>query len=142
MRPLDYYDLGVELASEQSSEIRQRTAVNRLYYGLHHEACCRYFRENPSADPIPRTRRHRELGDRFSRSHDPVSRDIARRLRELSQLRAECDYRLSDALRFAGSIYRVKEVLEISVRIAGDLLDALDIYSPGNASEDCDCLTS
>ena len=142
MRPLDYYDIGMELANEPSSEIRQRTAVNRLYYGLHHEACCRFFRENPTADPLPRSRRHRELGDRFSKSHDPVSRNIASRLRELSQLRAECDYRLSAGLRYAGMTYQVREVVDLAVRISRDLLDALDRYSPGSASEGCDCPTS
>ena len=43
MRPLDFYRLGIELSSDAYTEARQRTVVNRLYYGLHHEACCRLF---------------------------------------------------------------------------------------------------
>ena len=53
MRPLDFYRLGVALAYSADSETLQRTVINRLYYGLHHEACCRFFFQllEESADP-------------------------------------------------------------------------------------------
>ena len=40
MKPLDFYRLGVEMASSSVTEAEHRTAIARLYYGLHHEACC------------------------------------------------------------------------------------------------------
>ena len=43
MRPLDFYDLGVQLAASARTEAEYRATIGRLYYGLHHEACCRYF---------------------------------------------------------------------------------------------------
>ena len=138
MRPLDFYDLGMELAESARSEDLQRTVVNRLYYGLHHEACCRYFRENPEADPIRRSRRHRELGERFRGLSDSMSNEIAGLLRDLFDLRAECDYRLSPELRFRGSTYRPSEAMEMAVGQAADLLGLLERYSPGEAGDGCD----
>ena len=32
MRPLDFYDLGVEMAETAQTEAQERTAINRLYY--------------------------------------------------------------------------------------------------------------
>ena len=68
MRPLDFYRAGVALAAGASTESLRRTAVGRLYYGLHHEACCRYFRKNPGARPLDRNRRHARLADRYRNS--------------------------------------------------------------------------
>ena len=47
MKPLDFYQLGVRLANSGRTEAEHRAAIGRLYYGLHHEACCRYFRWLP-----------------------------------------------------------------------------------------------
>ena len=56
MSPLDFYDLGVGMASTARTEAQERTAINRLYYGLHHEVCCRYFRKESWAQPLNRNR--------------------------------------------------------------------------------------
>lgn len=52
MRPLEFYRLAVAIAPSAVSEPVQRTVIGRLYYGLHHEARCRFYRENPNADPL------------------------------------------------------------------------------------------
>ncbi len=39
MRSLDFYYLGRRLAESAITEAEYRTAIGRLYYGLHHEAC-------------------------------------------------------------------------------------------------------
>ena len=66
MRPLDIYDHRRSAGrNRQTSEVEKRAAVNRLYYGLHHEACSRYFRKNPDAPPLMRNRRHAALSELF-----------------------------------------------------------------------------
>ncbi len=139
MRPLELYDLGMELAARADGESVQRSAVNRLYYGLLHEACCRYFRVNPSAAPIPRSRRHREVGDRFRSKGDETSLNIVRLLRILAGLRTECDYNLTRELMHGGRAYPPSDILTIAVDFAGEILAALEEYSPGEAEDGCNC---
>ena len=139
MRPLDFYRLGIELARDANTEARQRTVVNRLYYGLHHEACCRLFREHPTSQPLNRNRRHADLHDRFSRSIDPRAREIAQLLRTLARLRAESDYQLEPLLRYGNNLYNPLQIMEFALGFAGQLLEALDDYSKGESNEGCRC---
>lgn len=139
MKPLDFYQLGIELAEAANTEAGHRTVVNRLYYGLHHEACCRFFRVNPSAAPLQRRSRHTSLRRMFNNPMDPVAANVARLIRSLEIFRAECDYRLSQNIVFGNSEYQPRQAMEVAVRTAQELLDALEQYSPGAAEDGCDC---
>ena len=92
MKPLDFYRLGIQSSASADTEAVQRTVVSRLYYGLHHEACCRFFRENPAARPLNRNRRHSDLTDRYRGLDAPAASEIAQLLVTLSILRSEADY--------------------------------------------------
>ena len=134
MRPLDIYDFGLLLAQRATTESEQRAAVSRLYYGLHHEACCRYFRENPDAPPLPRNRRHAALPDLFHASLRQGHRDIADGLDRLAEMRAECDYRIDGPLRYRGRPATVDDVLAEALVTAATLLADLEAYSPGEST--------
>ena len=134
MRPLDVYELGVRLAGEAVSEAEKRAAVSRLYYGLHHEACCRYFRENPDAPPLVRNRRHAVLPDLFDSGPREVHEDIADGLRRLASMRAECDYRIAGPLRYEGRAITIDDILAEALDIASALLSDLDAYSLGEST--------
>ena len=136
MRPLDIYDLGVWLAQRATTEAGKRAAVSRLYYGLYHEACCRYFRENPDAPPLPRNRRHAALRTLFSRTPVGAQQDVASRLEALGSMRGECDYRLGELLRHAGRPITVDQMLSRAMAIATALFSDLDAYSPGESTGD------
>ena len=99
MRPLDFYRLGMSLSETPDAEAAQRTAVSQLYYGLHHEACCRYFRTNPASGPLNGNRRHVDLRDRYNSPDDPKSRTVGRLLNDLRMLRSEADYELVPPLK-------------------------------------------
>ena len=139
MRPLDFYRLGTALAHSADSETVQRTVINRLYYGLHHEACCRFFRTNPYERPLNRNRRHADLRERFNESLDPNSGDVADLLSDLMRLRAESDYQLAPPLRYRNRSYQPRQFMEIAVALAEQLLNALDVYSQGEAPDGCRC---
>ena len=134
MRPLDVYDLGVRLAGQAGTEAEKRAAVGRLYYGLHLEACCRYFRENPDAAPIQRNRRHVALPDLFDSGPGQVHRGIADRLRRLASMRAECDYRIDGPLRYEGTTTTIDAMLARTQLVAAALLADLDAYSLGEST--------
>ena len=139
MKPLDFYRLGLALAANAGSEAVQRTAVSRLYYGLHHEACCRFFRENPAARPLNRNRRHSGLVDRCRELDDSITTEIAQLLVTLSLLRSESDYQLAPPLRFRNQSYSPRDEMEYAVGFASQLMEALDLYSPGAAPDGCRC---
>ena len=140
MRPLEFYRLGISLSQTAESESLQRTVVGRLYYGLHHEACCRYFRTNPSTEPpLNRNRRHVDLRDRYNRDGDPKSKDVGNLLNDLMALHSEADYQLVLPLRFRNRSWGAKQVLDLAVNTARQLLDALEEYSPGEAEDGCEC---
>ena len=141
MKPLELYRLGIA-AANAASEPEQRTAVNRLYYGLHHEACCRLFRKKPESGPLSRGRRHTELRDRYNEDTDPHSRTIGNLLNELRLLRVEADYNLALPLTFRARLLDPKQLLDIALQIANQLLEALDLYSPGEAEDGCRCLVA
>lgn len=134
MRPLDFYDLGVRLAAGES-EAGQRTAVSRIYYGLHHEGACRYFRENPDAPPLPRNRRHPALRELFEDLGTAQGRDLASLLGRLATMRGECDYRIGSPLQYEGRTVTLAELLDEALATAADLREVLDAYSPGESPD-------
>ena len=142
MRPLDFYRAGMALADVASSESLRRTVVNRLYYGLHHEACCRYFRENPGAPPLDRNRRHAQLVDRYRNSPEPAGKEIGRCLKDMARLRREADYELVPPLRFKNRSIDSRELVDFALDISQQLLAALERYSPGAAPDGCRCLVA
>ena len=141
MRPLDFYRLGVALAESAAVESLRRAVVGRLYYGLHHEACCRYFRENPGARPLSVNGRHTQLRDRYLQSGHDDGEDIGRLLRRMIQLRIEADYQLAGPLRFRNNSIDSAELMRLALDTSQQLLAALDRYSPGDAPDGCRCPT-
>ena len=142
MRPLDFHDLALRLPDGTPTEAAQRSAVSRLYYGLHHEACCRYFRENPGASPIQRSRWHSELPLRFSNSGEPVQRDIVFLLRLLADMRGECDYNLAGPLLHNGAYSTPETMLREALIAATRLLYALNSYSYGESPDGAECVAA
>ena len=141
MRPLDFYRLGLRLSTTAVTEAEQRTAIGRLYYGLHHEACCRHFREYPEASPLPRGSRHFRLSERYGGQRGQVEQDIARLLALLSAMRNLADYELSPAIQYAEEEVDASQLMNLALAAAEDLLDALEAFSPGEAPDGCDCPT-
>ena len=139
MRPLDFYRLGVSLAPTAVTESEQRTVVTRLYYGLHHEACCRYFRANAVSAPLDTNRRHTELRDRFNSRGDSRARTVGNLLNDMMALRREADYELVLPLRFKSQSRTPHEVLNLALQTGRELLYALEEYSPGEAEDGCRC---
>lgn len=139
MRPIEFYWLGISLSQDAEAEAVQRTAVGRLYYGLHHEACCRYFRTNPQGQPLNRNRRHVDLRERYNGDDNPKSKEVGTLLNDLLTLRSEADYQLVLPLRFRNRSLDAKQVLDLAVETARQLLDALEEYSPGEAEDGCKC---
>ena len=140
MKPLDVYRLGVGLANSGTTEAEHRAAVGRLYYGLHHEACCRYFRENPQAQPLlGRRSRHRQLIDRYSTLHMVQARRIWRLLKQLSRMRNISDYELASTIRYQNRNCSPAQLMRMAVVVAEDLLDELEGFSPGEAKDGCYC---
>ena len=142
MRPLDFYRLGLSLAETANDEASQRTAVGRLYYGLHHEACCRYFRSTSDTEPLNGSQRHSELRNRYNRRDNSKSKEVGNLLRDLMTLRREADYELAPPLRFRRQSLAPRQFLELAVKTAEQLLNALEDYSPGEAEDGCRCLVS
>ncbi len=142
MRPLDFYRLGLQIASSASSEAQYRTAINRIYYGLHHESCCRYFRTEMSPAPLNINRRHTELRDRFNSLNAPAPIKVGQRLNDLRMMRSEADYQLAPPLRYRGRSYSAERLMSRAVSLAEELLQALEDYSPGEAPDGCDCPTA
>ena len=139
MRPLDSYSLGMTLAENASTEALRRAVVNRLYYGLHHEACCRYFRENPGARPLSVNRRHTQLRNRYLESGGEASENVGKLLGRLIRLRVEADYQLSPPLRYRHETINSRELMDFALDISQQLLAALERYSPGAAPDGCRC---
>ena len=139
MRPLEFYRLGIGLANSATTEAEQRNAVGRLYYGLHHEACCRYFRQNPDAQPLSRGRRHKQLTDRYGSLHSSPPKRIRRLLKQLSSMRNISDYELTSPARYRQKTLTALELMQLAVTVAEELLNALNDYSPGEAEDGCRC---
>ena len=139
MKPLDFYQLGVRLANSGRTEAEHRAAIGRLYYGLHHEACCRYFRENPDAQPLGRGSRHVQLIDRYSTLHAFPAQHIRRLLRQLSRMRNISDYELAGPIRYQKTDRSAAQLMRTAVVVAEGLLAALEDFSPGEAEDGCHC---
>ena len=139
MKPLDFYRLGLDVADNADNEPQQRMAVGRLYYGLHHEACCRFFRENVNSPPLGRGSRHIQLQTRFNSSDDPRSKHVAQLLNDLRLLRVQADYEIVPPFTVGTIPLSGKQFLVLAVRRAHWLLVALENYSPGEAEDGCRC---
>ncbi len=137
MRPLDFYFYAVRLAADATTEAEYRSAISRLYYGLHHEACCRYFRSHTGAAPLVRGRRHSELRERIHTLQSPTSSDISKALGMLMRIREQADYEIGSPIRI-GSM-APDQTLAQALILAKELLPALDRYSPGAAPDRCRC---
>ena len=139
MKPLDIYRLGVRLTNVGKTEAERRAAIGRLYYGLHHEACCRYFRENPNALPLGRGSRHAQLIGRYSALHAFPARRIRRLLRQLSRMRNKSDYELASPMWYQKRNYSAVQLMRAAVVVSEGLLAELEVYSPGEAKDGCSC---
>ena len=142
MKPLDFYRIGMKIASSADMEAEHRTAINRMYYGLHHDACCRYFRENPDASPLERGSRHRRLIERYGIDENDFSNEVSELLSMLSEVRNIADYELGSLMRYREWRIGSHEFMIMAMTISEELLEALEIYSPGEASDGCDCPTT
>lgn len=140
MRPLDFYDLGIRLAASAQTEAEYRATIGRLYYGLHHEACCRYFRALPRSSPLGKGSRHVQLIQRYQtlRSNNAAQR-VQGLLRQLSGMRNISDYELDSAMRYRGRTYSPADLMTTAVSVAAELLAALEDFSPGAAADGCIC---
>ena len=141
MRPLDFYELGRELAGSAATEAECRNVIGRLYYGLHHEACCRYFREYPGALPLGRGSRHSQLIQRYRSLHSSEARQVRRLLRQLSNMRNISDYELAEVIQYERRARTASELMRIAMTVAEALLAELESFSTGPAPEGCSCPT-
>lgn len=139
MKPMEFYRLAVAMAPRATSEQWQRTVVGRLYYGLHHEACCRYYRTNPNAAPVERSSRHASLLRRFNRPNDKESAKVANLLHQLRHLRTQADYELGQMYDLNRRPVTSAQVLSSATHVAELLLQALNAYSLGEAPDGCLC---
>lgn len=139
MKPLDFYTYGVQIGETGTTEAEHRTAVNRVYYGLHHEACCRFFRTQPTSQPLNVNRRHTDLRNRYNNPGDPAAGEVGQLLGQLMRLRVEADYQLSPPLLYQRMSHTPRELMGIALEVGADLLDALEAYAPGESPEGCEC---
>lgn len=138
MRPLEFYELGLRIAAAASTEGEYRSVISRIYYGLHHEACCRYFRRSVGL-PLRVNGRHRELCHRLYDLGDPAATEAGQHLDRLLRLREQADYEIASRFRVGGRALTPDEAMRHSLAIAGRLLAALDRLSPGAAPDGCRC---
>ncbi len=140
MKPIEFYQLGVAQAPNASSEAMRRMIVGRIYYGLHHEACCRYFRENPGSIPLPRQQRHVGLHQRYNTLTDATAKSVGNLLNDLRRLRVQADYELGQ-MTYRGRALSATQCLNIALMRGQQLLKQLERYSPGEATDGCHCPT-
>ncbi len=141
MRPLDFYKLALQMVETATTEAECRTVISRMYYGLHHESCCRYFRENPGAAPLGRGSRHLRLIERFLLSGSDAADSIAWSLSQLSQMRNIADYELTDPVSYNNRQIPLIQFMTMASIVARELYQALEDYSPGDAPDGCECRT-
>lgn len=140
MKPLEIYRLGVTEAPNASSEAQQRMLVGRVYYGLHHEACCRFFRDESASAPLTRTSRHIDLCTRYNALTDSRAKRVGQLLNDLRVLRSQADYELGQ-ISYRGRTLTGASCLDTALRLGRELLRHLDSYFPGEASDGCNCPT-
>ena len=140
MKPIEFYKLGTTFAPAASSEAERRMVVGRIYYGLHHEACCRFFRKNPNRQFLDRRGRHAALVDVFNGSRgDADALLVGKHLGTLKMLRESADYELGP-FRYATRQVDSLAYMNFAVQLGNLLLNALDSYSPGEALDGCICV--
>ena len=140
MKPIEFYKLGVAAAPSVASEAERRTVVSRIYYGLHHEACCRFFRVNGPPYLQREGSRHLSLIKRYRKQ--PSSRvaiRVGNLLDQLRRLRTTADYDLA-GMTFNRVAINDNELLAVAVKTGELLLKALEQYSPGEAADGCQCV--
>ena len=140
MRPLDFYDLVARLAASAQTEAEYRACIGRLYYGLHHEACCRYFREFQNAPPLARGNRHSQLVQRYRALRgNRAAQRVQSLLGQLSGMRNVSDYELDSVMRYRKRTYRPADLMTAAISVAAELLAELETFSPGEAADGCVC---
>ena len=142
MKPLDFYRLGLRMADSASAEAEYRSVIGRLYYGMHHEACCRYFRVNPYAPPLNRGSRHARLIERYQAVDGAIAREVSRLLDSLVTMRNIADYELNSPVSYRNLPVDSRALMGLALIVARELLDTLEAYSPGEAPDGCDCPTA
>ncbi len=137
MRPLDFYELGRQMVGSAQTEAEQRTAVNRLYYGLHHEACGRYFQREPAPQPLNRNSRHSDIQSRFRSGFNTDGMRVGELLGQLSRLRNVADYELHSEVNVPRdrSIKSAEQLMRMSITVSEGLKTALDSYSPSETPD-------
>ena len=142
MKPIEFYNLGVAVAPKVGSEAERRSVVSRIYYGLHHDACCRFFRVNSRVSYLARNgSRHGALIGKYRGSRgNPVAHRIGDLLDQLRQLRTTADYDLN-AMAFNSMPISEADLLATAVKTGELLLSALEQYSPGEAQDGCQCVS-
>lgn len=141
MKPLDFYRLGLLMSDSATTESEHRNVISRLYYGMHHEACCRYFRERPHAPALQQGSRHRRLIERYEEIGNRTAAYVSRLLSRLFAMRNIADYELGSPLSYRNLPVRSDALMVMALITARDLLDALETYSPGEALDGCNCPT-
>ena len=140
VRPIEIYNWAIGQSGNAATEVEQRTVVSRLYYGLHHEACCRYYRKNPAAAALNRSNRHAGLAVSFNSASDGTSKNIGNLLKDLRDLRVQADYVLSPPTYYRGKRINWGSLVTMAVMHGEQLLEELEQYSPGEAGDGCRCL--
>ena len=143
MKSIEFYNLGVAVAPKVASEAERRSVVGRIYYGLHHEACCRFFRMNSWAPYLARDgSRHMVLIAKYRGSRgNPVAHRIGHLLDQLRRLRTTADYDLT-SMAFNRRPISGTDLLATAVKTGELLIRALEQYSPGEAEDGCQCVSS
>lgn len=141
MKPLDFYRWAVTEAATATSEAQCRSVISRLYYGIHHEVCCRYFRGTPPASPLPSQSRHSELRNRLNDAQRPRLATMANLLGQLLHMRTEADYQLTLPLRLRNgrNVDTACALVQHATRIGEELLRELEAHWPGEAPDGCEC---
>ena len=142
MKPIEFYNSGVAVAQGVAGEAEHRMVVSRIYYGLHHEACCRFFRVNTQAPYLQKNgSRHRKLIERYRKAPGNItSRRIGDLLDQLRLLRTTADYDLA-GMTFDHKPISGASLLATAIQKGKSLLVALDQYSPGEARDGCQCVS-
>ena len=140
VKPIEFYNLGLASAPTASSEAEHRMVIGRIYYGLHHESCCRFFRKNPSQQFLNKSGRHSALVISYKSSKNSADALlVGQRLENLKMLRELADYELG-ALQFANQQIDSIVGMNIALQVGNLLLQALESYSPGEAPDGCICV--
>ena len=130
------------MADSASTEAEHRNVIGRLYYGLHHEACCRYFRQNPYAPPLRMGSRHRRLIERYHEIGSEIAVYVSISLSRLFAMRNIADYELGGSISYKNLPVNSRTLMGMALIVARELLELLEAYSPGEAPDGCDCPTA